>query len=80
MAEKVTIGDCELWHGDCLEILPMLGKVDAVITDPPYGVGFAYESPATTATMAMPIGARHGLRNCKKRGNALREWWRLAAG
>jgi hypothetical protein len=44
MAEKVTIGNCELWHGDCLEILPMIGKVDAVITDPPYGVGFAYES------------------------------------
>lgn len=44
MAEKVTIGNCELWHGDCMEILPMLGKVDAVITDPPYGVGFAYES------------------------------------
>ena len=44
MAEKVTIGNCELWHGDCMEILPLLGKVDAVITDPPYGVGFAYES------------------------------------
>lgn len=28
-------------HGDCLEILPTLaaGSVDAVITDPPYGVG-----------------------------------------
>lgn len=36
--EKVVIGDAELWHGDCLEILPTLGKVDAVITDPPYGI------------------------------------------
>ena len=36
MAEKVTIGDAELWLGDCLEILPTLGKVDAVVTDPPY--------------------------------------------
>jgi DNA modification methylase len=41
MAEKVTIGNCELWHGDCLEILPMLGKVDAVITDPPFNAGKA---------------------------------------
>ena len=38
MAEKVTIGNCELWHGDCLEILPTLGKVDAVVTDPPYNI------------------------------------------
>jgi len=36
MAEKVTIGNCELWHGDCREVLPLLPKVDAVITDPPY--------------------------------------------
>ena len=28
-------------HGDCLEILPMLPKVGAVVTDPPYGIGFA---------------------------------------
>lgn len=39
-----TIGDCTLMLGDCLEILPTLGKVDAVVTDPPYGIGFDYES------------------------------------
>ncbi len=33
---KETIGNAELWLGDCLEILPTLPKVDAVITDPPY--------------------------------------------
>jgi adenine-specific DNA-methyltransferase len=27
-----------LYHGDALEILPRLGKVNAIITDPPYGV------------------------------------------
>ena len=37
-----VIGDCTLILGDCLEILPTLNKVDAVITDPPYGVGFKY--------------------------------------
>jgi len=36
--EKVTIRDCTLYRGDCLEVLPTLGKVDAVVTDPPYGV------------------------------------------
>ena len=36
MAEKVTIGNCELWHGDCREVLPLLTGVDAVMTDPPY--------------------------------------------
>jgi site-specific DNA-methyltransferase (adenine-specific) len=35
---KETIGPCELYLGDCLEIMPALGKVDAVITDPPYGL------------------------------------------
>ena len=36
MAEKVTIGNCELWHGDCRDVLPLLAPVDCVITDPPY--------------------------------------------
>ncbi len=34
----LTIGDATLYCGDCREILPTLQKVDAVITDPPYGV------------------------------------------
>ncbi len=34
------ISDATLYLGDCLEILPTLGKVDAVVTDPPYCVGF----------------------------------------
>jgi DNA modification methylase len=37
---KEIIGNAELYLGDCLEILPHLPKVDAVITDPPYGIGF----------------------------------------
>jgi site-specific DNA-methyltransferase (adenine-specific)/modification methylase len=35
----VQIGRAQLWLGDCREILPKLGKVDAVVTDPPYGIG-----------------------------------------
>lgn len=34
------IGKATLYLGDCLEILPTLDKVDAVVTDPPYGMGF----------------------------------------
>ncbi len=34
-----VIGNATLYLGDCLEILPTLPKVDAVITDPPFGVG-----------------------------------------
>lgn len=34
--DKQTIGNGTLYLGDCLEIMPILEKVDAVITDPPY--------------------------------------------
>lgn len=36
IAEGVT-----LYLGDCREILPKLGRFDAVVTDPPYGIGAA---------------------------------------
>lgn len=36
-----TIGAATLYLGDCREILPTLGKVDAVVTDPAYGVNAA---------------------------------------
>lgn len=34
------IGNATLYLGDCQDILPSLGKVDAVVTDPPYGIGY----------------------------------------
>ena len=39
MTRVEHIGDATLHLGDCLEIMPGLGKVDAVVTDPPYGIG-----------------------------------------
>ena len=34
------IGDATLYLGDCRDVLPTLGKVDAVVTDPPYGIDY----------------------------------------
>ena len=50
--ERVVIGDAELWHGDCLEILPTLPKVDAVITDPPYGDADTHAKHLSSITLA----------------------------
>ena len=36
---REVIGDAELWLGDCRDVLPGLSGVDAVVTDPPYGLG-----------------------------------------
>ena len=36
--KPVIIGNATLYLGDCRDILPTLQKVDAVITDPPYGI------------------------------------------
>lgn len=46
------IGGCDLYLGDCLEVMPHLGRVDAVVTDPPYGVGRGN---------GMGNGGRHGV-------------------
>ena len=50
--ERVTIGNAELWFGDCMDVLPLLPQVSAVVTDPPYGLSFMgkrwdYDVPAT---------------------------------
>lgn len=38
MCEPVVIGSATLYLGDCLDVMPTLPRVDAVITDPPYGI------------------------------------------
>lgn len=47
IAEGVT-----LYLGDCREILPTLGKVDAVVTDPPYGVNLGKDGPTAIGKTA----------------------------
>jgi len=38
----VQIGDALLILGDSLEIMPTLGKVELIVTDPPYGIGLDF--------------------------------------
>ena len=41
MTAPVVIGNATLYLADCRDVLPTLPKVDAVITDPPYGINAA---------------------------------------
>ncbi len=50
------IGDATLYLGDCREILPTRGRVDAVVTDPPYGIGAGQMSFGKWRTSDMERG------------------------
>ena len=56
MVERVQIGDCTLIRGDCLEVMPTLGRFGAVVTDPPYGIG---EDGGAARTRGRPGYAKH---------------------
>ena len=51
IVREVTIGECRLILGDCLECLPLLAA-DAVVTDPPYGYNYESNHAAKTTTAA----------------------------
>jgi site-specific DNA-methyltransferase (adenine-specific) len=53
---KREIGNATLYLGNCLEILPHLPKVDAVITDPPYGIGFGSKHTKWSANRGTVLG------------------------
>jgi site-specific DNA-methyltransferase (adenine-specific) len=60
MAPRVErIGLAELWLGDCREIAPTLPRPAAVISDPPYGIGFTHggggKSPKWHGAPTAPI-------------------------
>ena len=57
---REVIGDCTLYLGDCLSVLPTLGPVDAVVTDPPYGIG-----EHGGKTRYGPASAARGFSSCK---------------
>ena len=53
-----------LYQGDCLEVLPTLGRFDAVVTDPPYGIAHL----ATTAR----LGRKADRKRCRYRRKGCR--------
>ena len=53
MSRIETIGDATLILGDCREILPTLKQVDAVVTDPPYGIGEAAGANKSRSNIAV---------------------------
>jgi len=64
MSNRVEqIGDCTLYLGDCREILPTLGKVDAVVTDPPYGIARTWKG-----------GKGHGWGKARQESKLRNEW------
>jgi site-specific DNA-methyltransferase (adenine-specific)/modification methylase len=56
----VTIGNATLYHGDCLEILPTLPRVDAVVTDPPYGQSYKVNTFYAGGTRESAVVQRNG--------------------
>jgi site-specific DNA-methyltransferase (adenine-specific) len=78
--------DVILHHGDCLDVMAELPdqSVDAVVTDPPYGLDFMGKKWDTGAVSFDTAIWRHALRVLKPGGHLLafggtRTWHRLAA-
>lgn len=53
MTSPVIIGRATLYLGDCRDILPTLPCADAVVTDPPYGIG---EAAGKNKSRSKPFG------------------------
>mgnify|MGYP003420423895 FL=1 len=52
-----------IYHGDCRDILPLIGPVELVLTDPPYGINYVSNSGAGRGTAPITNdGARLSLR------------------
>ena len=59
------IGDARLICADCREILPTLGDVDAVVTDPPYGIASTWKGG---------FSGKHGWGKAKGEATLRNEW------
>jgi len=53
--KEVLADGIEIWLGDCREVLPMVGRVDAVVTDPPYGISIT-KSPRLAVSRGLTAG------------------------
>lgn len=52
---KEVIGDCTLYEGDCMEVMPTLGEFGAVVTDPPYGIDIAANGTVGGVNRSCPL-------------------------
>lgn len=70
MAEKVVIGNAELWHGDCREVLAdlRLTPQTTVITDPPYSSGGFQEAGKSGGSLGTRTDDVIALDNLSTRG------------
>jgi site-specific DNA-methyltransferase (adenine-specific) len=67
MAHKETIADgVELWLGDCREVLPLLPKVDAVVTDPVWPNAPEHSIPGSDRPEALFAEVAPFLRTAKR--------------
>jgi DNA modification methylase len=71
MSRVEVIGNATLYLGDCREILPTLPKVDAVITDPPYGIGLVTKTSDFR-------DSRNGVGHYEKASSHRNHWRNLA--
>lgn len=65
LVRKEVIGDCTLYLGDCLELLPSLSKFDALITDPPYGIADKWKGG---------FSSKHGWGKAKTEATIRNQW------
>lgn len=56
----VIIGNATLYNADCREVLPMLTGIDAVITDPPYGMSFNAKGRIGRPSSVLTSGGVYG--------------------
>jgi len=54
-----------IYHGDCREVVPTLSGIDAVVTDPPYGIAGKWKGGFSTA---------HGWGRAGQMANKRNEW------
>jgi DNA methylase len=71
MIEKVQIKDATLYLADCRTVLPTLGPVDAIVTDPPYELGFMGKKWDESGIAYDPAVWRECLRVLKPGGHLL---------
>lgn len=64
---REVIGDAVLYLGDARSLIPTLGQVDAVVTDPPYGIG-------VDRSMSAAGGTKHGSAMAAKRHYGATGW------